>query len=515
MKKTPPRKLRRLVLVLGDQLDPRHALLDSLDPARDGVFMAEVREEATHVWSHKARIVLFLSAMRHFRADLEARGIRVHYLELDSHAHATLGAALAAVLEAHVPQQVTLLQAGDARVQAAIEATVRKADLPLDVVADPHFLVDATTFGDWLGQRKQPRMEHFYRAMRKQTGILMENGEPLGGKWNFDAANRAAFGRQGPGRLPPPPAFSPDRITRAVIKLVNAAFPDHPGELDTFDWPVTPAEANIALKDFIRHRLALFGNYQDAMWTEEPFLYHSLLSSSLNLKLLDPRVVLKAAAAALQEDRAPLSGVEGFVRQILGWREYVHGIYWARMPEYAELNALDAGHDLPAFFWTGDTDMACLHDALGQTLRYGYAHHIQRLMVTGLFCLLLGVRPQAVHAWYLAVYVDAIEWVELPNTLGMSQYADGGYLASKPYVATGKYINRMSNYCKDCRYNPEQASGETACPYTTLYWDFLARHRKRFARHPRTALQWRNLERIEPKKLRNIRRQADHLRASL
>jgi deoxyribodipyrimidine photolyase-related protein len=502
------------VVILGDQLDPGHPLVTALDPARDRVFMAEVREEATHVWSHKARIALFLSAMRHFRDDLEARGITVRYLALDRHSHASLADALAAELKVQRPQLIAMLQAGDARVQASIQATVQRAKLPLEVLPDPHFLVEPETFQDWLRQRRQPRLEDFYRVMRKQTGILMQNGKPLGGRWNFDAANRASFGRQGPTPPPPPPAFSPDRITREVIRLVNSEFPEHPGALDTFDWPVTVAEAQIALQDFVDHRLALFGTYQDAMWTGEPFLYHSLLSPAMNLKLLNPRDVLDAAVTSLHNDAAALACVEGFVRQVLGWREYVRGIYWARMPDYAELNALGAEQDLPAFFWSGDTDMVCLREVLAQTLDYGYAHHIQRLMVTGLFCLLLGVRPRQVHAWYLAVYVDAVEWVELPNTLGMSQYADGGFLASKPYVASGKYIDRMSNYCKGCRYNPAHATGDDACPFTTLYWDFLSHHRERFAHHPRTALQWRNLVRLDAKTVNGIRRQADDLRSS-
>ena len=506
---------QRLVVILGDQLDAYNPLITELNPAHDRVFIAEVREEATHVWSHKARIVLFLSAMRHFRDDLKARGITVRYAALDRHHHDSLSAALAAELKANRPRRVLMLQSGDARVQAAVEATVQRAKLHLKVLADPHFLTRPETFQEWLGQRKQPRLEHFYRVMRKQTGILMQDGEPVGGKWNFDAANRASFGRQGPTQLPPPPAFPPDRITRDVIRLVNREFPDHPGTLDTFDWPVTPADAQMALQNFVDHRLASFGTYQDAMWTGEPFLYHSLLSPSLNLKLLNPRDVLDAAERSLQENAAPLACVEGFVRQVLGWREYVRGIYWARMPEYAELNVLNAEQHLPVFFWTADTDMVCLREVLAQTLQYGYAHHIQRLMITGLFCLLLGVRPQQVHAWYLAVYVDAVEWVELPNTLGMSQYADGGYLASKPYVASGKYIDRMSNYCKGCRYNPAHATGDDACPYTTLYWDFLVRHRERFAHHPRTALQWRNLERLDAQTIAGIRQQADEFRKSL
>ena len=515
MKTNARSSARRLVVILGDQLDPHNPIVAALDPSHDRVFMAEVREEATHVWSHKARIALFLSAMRHFRDHLQARGIRVSYSVIDEHSHASLADALATELKAQRPQHVVMLQAGDARVQASIEATVQRAKLPLQILADPHFLVEPETFQAWLGQRKQPRLDHFYRAMRKQTGILMQDGKPIGGHWNFDAANRASFGRKGPAQLPPPPAFSPDSITRDVIRLVNREFPEHPGILDDFDWPVTPADAQIALQDFVEQRLALFGTYQDAMWTGEPFLYHSLLSPAMNLKLLNPRDVLDAAESSLSEDAAPLACVEGFVRQVLGWREYVRGIYWARMPDYAELNALDAEQDLPAFFWTADTDMACLREVLAQTLRYGYAHHIQRLMVTGLFCLLLGVRPREVHAWYLAVYVDAVEWVELPNTLGMSQYADGGFLASKPYVASGKYIDRMSNYCKGCRYNPAHATGDDACPYTTLYWDFLSRHRERFAHHPRTALQWRNLERLDAQTVAGIRQQADDLRSSL
>ena len=514
MKKAARQKLRQLVVILGDQLDRCHPLIEALDPECDRVFMAEVREEATHVWSHKARIVLFLAAMRHYRDRLRERGITVCYLPLDAHTHRSLAAALDAVLQDNPPQRIAMLQAGDARVQSDLEATARQANLPLDVIEDPHFLVTAAAFSDWLAQRKQPRLEHFYRALRKQTGLLMRDGEPLGGRWNFDTHNRVSFGKQGPAQLPAPPAFSPDRTTREVIALVNREFPEHPGVLDSFDWPVTPDEAQLALRDFIDHRLPQFGIYEDAMWTAEPFLYHSLLSPSLNLKLLNPRAVLHAAEHALQEGHASLASVEGFVRQILGWREYVRGIYWARMPAYAQLNELQAEQNLPAFFWSGDTDMVCLREVLAQTLRYGYAHHIQRLMVTGLFCLLLGVRPQQVHAWYLAVYVDAVEWVELPNTLGMSQYADGGYLASKPYVATGKYIKRMSNYCTGCRYHPAQAAGDDACPFTTLYWDFLSRHQKRFARHPRTALQWRNLQRIDASTLKAIRLRAESLRAS-
>jgi deoxyribodipyrimidine photolyase-related protein len=324
----------------------------------------------------------------------------------------------------------------------------------------------------------------------------MQGDEPVGGQWNFDADNREAFGAAGPGTVPSRSVFKPDAITREVIALVNARFADHPGRLDSFAWPVTREQALQSLQAFIRDRLPLFGRYQDAMWPGDPWLYHAHLSAALNLKLLNPREVVAAAESAYSNGQAPLASVEGFIRQILGWREYTRGVYWTQMPEYLDRNALDAQQDLPAWFWTGATDMACLRDALAQTLEHGYANHIQRLMVTGLYTLMLGVQPRQVHAWYLAVYVDAVEWVELPNTLGMSQYADGGVMGSKPYIATGKYIQRMSPHCKGCRYDPAQRSGDSACPFTTLYWDFLMRHEAAMARNPRMTLQVKNVARM-------------------
>jgi deoxyribodipyrimidine photolyase-related protein len=355
-------------------------------------------------------------------------------------------------------------------------------------------------------------MEYFYREQRKRHNVLMNGADPVGDQWNFDADNRESFGPEGPANVPPRTHFEPDAITREVIDLVNARFAAHPGRLESFAWPVTRAAALLALHAFIHERLPGFGQYQDAMWTSEPWLYHSHLSAALNLKLLTPREVVAAAEAAYHDGRAPLASVEGFIRQILGWREYVRGIYWNRMPGYLERNALDAHEALPEWYWTGATDMACLRDALTQTLTHGYANHIQRLMVTGLYALLLGVEPRQLHAWYLAVYVDAVEWVELPNTLGMSQYADGGEMGSKPYVATGKYIERMSPYCKGCRYDPAQRVGDTACPVTTLYWDFLMRHESLLARNPRMALQVKNLARLDEGQKTAIRTLAAEIR---
>jgi deoxyribodipyrimidine photolyase-related protein len=380
---------------------------------------------------------------------------------------------------------------------------------------DRRFIFPLADFNAWAGNRRQYRMEHWYRHARIRSGILMEQGQPRGGRWNYDQENRRSFGRQGPGWLPPPRRFLPDAITEEVIDLVEREFPEHPGSLEHFDWPITPEQAEEALQDFVQQRLQGFGDFQDVTWPGEAWIYHSRLSAAMNLGLIPPRRVIDAALAQLEAGRAALNAVEGFVRQILGWREYVRGIYWREMPAYLEQNILQAEQPLPAFYWTADTEMACLRDVLQRTLDFAYAHHIERLMVTGLFALLLGVVPKEIHAWYLAVYVDAVEWVELPNVLGMSQYADGGMLASKPYVATGQYLQRMGGHCQHCRYEPKQATGEKACPFTTLYWDFLQRHRDRFAEHPRTALQWRNLERKSVAELAAIRDAAEELRAWL
>jgi deoxyribodipyrimidine photolyase-related protein len=490
-------KLRNLIVVLGDQLDLDVSAFDGFDAGVDAVWMAEVDEESTRVWSSKPRTVLFVAAMRHFALALQAAGRRLHYTRLDAAANAgSLQAQLQADILRLGPTRLVMTAPGDCRVLQAIKAVAEANGLPLDIREDRHFYCSVPEFAAHARGRRSLRMEYFYREQRKRHRVLMVGDEPVGGQWNFDADNREAFGAAGPGDVPPRTTFTPDAVTREVIALVNDRFAAHPGRLDSFAWPVTRAQALQSMHAFIKERLPLFGRYQDAMWPGDPWLYHSHLSAALNLKLLGPREVVAAAEAAYQDGNVPLSSAEGFIRQILGWREYVRGIYWTQMPEYLERNALDARGDLPAWYWTGATDMACLSDALAQTLTHGYANHIQRLMVTGLFALLLGVNPKQVHAWYLAVYVDAVEWVELPNTLGMSQYADGGVMGSKPYIATGKYIQRMSPHCKGCRYDPAQRSGDNACPFTTLYWDFLMRHESALARNPRMALQVKNVARL-------------------
>jgi deoxyribodipyrimidine photolyase-related protein len=511
-------KTRHLIIVLGDQLDEFATIFDTFDPLQDIVFMAEVLEESTHVWSSKQRTTVFLSAMRHFAAHLRTQmNGRIDYTQLDDVANThTLASELARAVSRHQPSKLIITAPGDWRVLQALRQQALRLKLTLEVHDDKHFFTTTKQFSTYAQGRKQLRLEYFYRELRHTTGILMTEDKgvykPTGGQWNFDADNRESFGKLGPSHLPKPSRFVPDETTQSVIKMVNTLLVHHPGEvsdtIEGFGWPVTREQALLALQTFISERLPLFGQYEDAMWAGEAWLYHSHLSSALNLKLLNPREVLAAAEAAYHRGDAPIQAVEGFVRQILGWREYVRGIYWTKMPEYLELNTHNAQANLPSFYWTGDTNMNCLSEAIKQTLKHGYAHHIQRLMVTGLYALLLGVHPKQVHAWYLAVYVDAVEWVELPNTLGMSQFADGGIMASKPYIASGKYIQRMSNHCNTCSFDPAQRVGPTACPFTTLYWSYLIQHQESLSKNARMGMQLKNLARLSPEQQHEITAQA-------
>lgn len=504
--------MKILNIILGDQLDRHSAVFETAPGEEHHYWMAEVAEETTRIWSHKVRTAYFIAAMRHFKAELEEQGVPLVYRTFDDTQDTpNFRTALERDLATLRPEKLRMVPPGEYHLYQLFTDIAKKHDLPVEWLPDRHFLSSPKAFREYAKGRKQLRMEYFYREMRRQSGLLLDaEGNPEGGKWNYDAANRSAFPKNGPGQVPRGRRFAPDTLTLEVLRDIDQRFADHPGDLSTFDWPVIPQQASEALDDFIAHRLPLFGKYQDAIWTGEPFLYHARLSCALNVKLIDPLTVCRRVEEAWRADpeTIPLEAVEGFIRQIIGWREYVRGIYWLNMPEYLRRNALGATRNLPGFYWTGETDMACMKDALTQTLSYGYAHHIQRLMVTGLFSLLAGVDPRRIHEWYLAVYLDAVEWVELPNTLGMSQYADGGIMASKPYAATGKYIQRMSNACAACRYNPANRTGESACPFTTLYWDFLDRHRDTLAANPRMSLQVRNLDRIPGEELTAIRRQA-------
>jgi deoxyribodipyrimidine photolyase-related protein len=487
---------RHLVFVLGDQLNLDSAALADIAPDRDVVLMAEVREESTHVWSAKPRTAFFFSAMRHFAALLRSKNLQVDYRSIGTHDFASLAEVLADAIKQHKPEKIVLVEPGDWRIEQQLLSFAKSKKIHLVMREDRHFMCSRAEFAEWAKGYKQLRLEYFYRMMRKRYDIMMEGAEPLQGRWNFDAENRGAFPKGGPTGVPPTMRVAPDAITAAVIADVETQFADHPGSLKDFAWPVTREDALRALQGFVDERLAAFGQYQDAMWTNEPFLYHAHISAALNVKLLDPREVIAAAIAAFEDGRAPIEAVEGFVRQVLGWREFIRGVYWLDMPGMRDANFYEHKRKLPAWYWTGETQMNCMRDTVGQTLKYGYAHHIQRLMVTGIFGLLAEVTPHEIEDWYLAVYIDAVEWVELPNVAGMAIYANGGRFTSKPYIASGQYIKRMSNYCTGCRYKPDIKTGPTACPVTTLYWYFLDKHEKMLVANPRTSLMAKNITKM-------------------
>ena len=513
--------MRNLVLVLGDQLNRDSAAFDDFDASQDAVWMSETPHELTHVWCHQLRIAFFLSAMRHFRDRLGAEGIAVHYAALDGradddHGH-TFGERLGVEIDRLAthgrPAALIVAQPGDWRVQAELHATAARLGLELQIREDRSFMCSTAAFAAYARAHAGLPMEAFYRWMRQRHRILVDDhGMPAGGRWNFDADNRRSFGRRGPGWIDPPIAFEPDAVTCEVLKLVGQRFASHPGSLDRFDLPVTRPQALGLLDDFVERRLDAFGAHQDAMWTGEPVLFHSRLSAALNVKLLGPREIVDAVLAAAAARRLPINSVEGFVRQIVGWREFMRGVYWLRMPGYADHNTFDATLPLPAFYWTGETDMRCLRECTQQVLQHAYAHHIQRLMVFGNFALLWGVDPLRFHEWHLAMYADAVDWVSLPNAFGMSQHADGGVVGTKPYLASGAYIDRMSDYCRGCRYDPAQSIGDDACPFTTLYWNFLDRHREVLSRNPRMRYPLANLARKPAAEVDAIRGRAAALR---
>jgi deoxyribodipyrimidine photolyase-related protein len=497
-----------LRLVLGDQLTRNVAALADLDVAGDVVLIAEVMAEATYVRHHKQKIAFLFSAMRHFAEALRAEGIRVRYVTLDDlgNSHSIAGEVARAVAELQ-PTRVIATMPGEWRLMQDMESWQAQLGIPVELREDNRFIASRGAFARWAQGRREVRMEFFYREIRRSTGLLMDGDQPLGGRWNFDAENRKPLA---PGLdLPVRKEIVPDAITRDVLELVAHRFADHFGSLEGFGWGVTRADALGVLDDFMAHALPSFGDYQDAMAADVPFLFHAAISPYLNAGLLTAREVCRRAEQEFHAKRAPLNAVEGFIRQIIGWREYVRGIYWLKMPDYAEGNALDATRTLPWFYWTGETEMRCLSQAIGMTHRYAYSHHIQRLMVTGNFALLAGIAPREVEEWYLIVYADAYEWVELPNTHGLSLYADGGLMASKPYASGGAYIDRMSDFCNGCAYDVKKKSGPRACPFNYLYWAFLIRNQTKLRGNPRLAMPYRTIDRWDEIRRDGILREAD------
>lgn len=485
--------MKTLIPILGDQLSHDLSAFDGADPANSVVLMMEVDEETTYVRHHKAKIAFILSAMRHHADDLRAQGWTVDYVRLDGPDNSgTFTGEVARAIERHGPDRIVATEPGEWRVLAAMQEWADRFDVPVDLREDSRFVCTHAEFDTWAAARKQLRMEFFYRDMRRKTGLLLdEHGKPEGGEWNFDSENRKPPPNE-PLLIPQPLRFAADAITQEVLDLVASRFANHPGSLDHFAFATTRDDALAQQAHFIKHALARFGDYQDAMLTDQPFLWHSILSPYLNCGLLDPLALCQAVEAEYRRGKVPINAAEGFVRQIIGWREYVRGIYWREGPDYAQRNVLEARRPLPSFYYDGQTDMHCMAQAIGQTMRHAYAHHIQRLMITGNFALIAGIDPHAVHEWYLEVYADAYEWVELPNTLGMSQFADGGLLASKPYASSGNYINTMSDYCGHCRYDVKAKTRPNACPFNLLYWDFLDRNESVLGKNQRLAMPYRN-----------------------
>ncbi|MEO0816707.1 MAG: cryptochrome/photolyase family protein [Pseudomonadota bacterium] len=498
-----------LRLVLGDQLSPNLSSLSDAEPV-DLVLMAEVHDEATYVRHHKRKIAFLFSAMRHFADELRGIGYDVRYIKLDDAENAgSLKAQVAETIETFPGRfdRIIVTKPGEWRLSEDMETWSGTIGVDVDLRDDDRFLSSLKAFADWADGRKQLRMEYFYREMRRQTGLLMDGEAPAGGEWNYDQDNRKKLpkSKSTPLRL----FFKTDAITNEVIELVESRFGNHFGTLDGFDYAVTRDDAEKARDHFIDDILSGFGDYQDAMAKGEAFLWHSLISAYLNCGLLDPLDVCQRAEEAWRKGLAPLNAVEGFIRQIIGWREYVRGLYWYKMPAYKETNFLNAQRSLPDFYWTGETDMACVAEAIEHTRKYAYSHHIQRLMVTGNFALLAGIHPDEINEWYLVAYHDAYEWVELPNTHGMAIFADGGIMASKPYAASANYINKMSDFCSNCAFDHKAKTGEKACPFNYLYWDFLARNEEKLRGNPRMGLTFKNLDEKAPGELEAMRAQAE------
>lgn len=491
--------------MLGDQLGPHLSSLRGRDKAETVVLMTEVADETTYVRHHKRKLALILSAMRHHADALRREGWRVDYVTLDDPENSgSFTGEVARAVARRSPERIIVTEAGEHRVQAMLESWEAELGLPVDILPDDRFLCSRDDFARWAASAPELIMEPFYRDMRRRTGLLMDGDEPVGGRWNYDEENR----KPAPTPdlfMPRPLAFRPDAITQEVIELVERRFADFPGKLDGFDYAVTVEQAEAQAANFMAHMLPKFGDHEDAMLVGERHLWHSILSPYINLGLLDPLDLCRRAEAEYLAGRAPLNSVEGYVRQLIGWREFVRGMYWREGPDYVRRNFFGHTRPLPAFYWTGETDMRCLHEAIGQTLDTAHAHHIQRLMVTGNYALLIGADPIDVHRWYLEVYADAYEWVELPNTLGLSQYADGGLMGTKPYVSTGKYIDRMSDYCRGCRYDVRARTGPDACPFNALYWDFLQRHGRKLRDNPRLDMPYRHWDRTDPRERAAIR----------
>lgn len=506
-------RMIKLVFLLGDQLSEDMSSLRDFSKEKDLILMCEIYDEAHYVKHHKKKIILIFSAMRHFAESLRHQGFNVEYVDYQTakkHKLNSFSDVLQHTLKSHNVDEIQVTHAGEYRVQQELETWHQDFDVPVHILEDDRFLCSISEFKTYASGKKQLLMEFFYRMMRKKYDLLMEQGKPIGGKWNYDKENRRPADDS--FMFYHPLKHKQDVMTQEVIQLVEEEFPDHFGSAEDFWFATTQSEAEESFQEFLEKALNDFGTYQDAMLDQEKFIYHSVCSIYLNIGLLDPLKMCRQVEETYRKNNIPLNSAEGFIRQILGWREFVRGIYWTYMPDYDQTNYFDNKHDLPAFYWNAKTDMNCMKCAIQQTIDEAYAHHIQRLMVTGNFALIYGVVPQQICEWYLAVYADAFDWVECPNTHGMVMHADGGVVGTKPYAASGKYIQRMSNYCENCIYDVKKITGDKACPFNFLYKDFLITHFDKLKDNHRMRLILKQVEKLSSEERKAIQTQSEEFR---
>jgi deoxyribodipyrimidine photolyase-related protein len=484
-------------VILPDQLSRSLNIFHNFNLDEDVIFMGEFKSDWVYVPHHKKKLAFIFSSMRHFAHELKQDGFNVVYRRLDDKTNSQVFENELRKLNCN---KIKITEPNDYNF---LQRMLKLKDFDVEIIQDNRFLCTKEEFSNWAKGKKVHRMEFFYRLMRKKHNLLLdENGLPIGGKWNFDKLNRKTINSK--IQLKKRISHKKSQITKDVLELVEIEFPKNFGTLKSFYYAVTREQALKEMNDFIENFLPDFGEYQDAMVLGEPYLFHSLLSSYLNVGLLNPIEVCQSAQNAFLEGKVSINSAEGFIRQILGWREFIRGIYWSFMPEYSKMNFLEAKNPLPWFYWNGDTDMMCISEVMKHTIEHSYSHHIQRLMVTGNFALIAGLDVKEVQDWYLAVYSDAFDWVEMPNTLGMSLYGDGGIVGSKPYASTGAYINKMSNFCKNCKFDVKKTYGENACPFNFLYWNFLVKHRKKFITNGRMSLiykAWEGFDNLKKEKI--------------
>ena len=504
--------MKKLIIILGDQLSESLSSLEKFDKAHDEILITESKDELTNVKHHKKKLVFIIAAMREFANDLSSKGHKVNYIRYDDK-QLTIEESLKLMLSSKNFDEIIITKPSNHKILQIVKSWQKQFNIKTIITDDNRFLATDAEFQDWAKGKKQLRMEFFYRLMRIKYNILMQGNEPVGGKWNYDADNRKS-----PDvnlLVPKPYHTKQDKIIKDIIALVKHYFSDNFGDIEPFHFATKRDDALKVLEHFIDTRLKNFGDYQDAMIEGEPWMFHSHISFYLNAGLLTALECVRKAEAAYKNGSAPLNAVEGFIRQIIGWREYIRGIYWLKMPDYKALNFFNAQNKLPEFYWTADTRMNCLKQAVSETKANAYAHHIQRLMVLGNFALIAGINPDEVNEWFLIVYADAYEWVELPNVTGMILFADGGYLASKPYASGGAYINKMSNYCKNCSYKISHKTGEKACPFNYLYWDFLARNREKLSSNHRIGMMYKVYDRMKPENQNAIKNDSNEFLKSL